>query len=64
MISFNVGVELGQLIALSCMLGVIVLWRRSSSFARHAVLANAAILTAGLVLVGYQMTGFFTSHGA
>ena len=64
MLSFNVGVEIGQLIALSCMLGVIVLWRRSASFVRHAVLANAAILTAGLVLVGYQLTGFFTSHGA
>jgi len=64
MLSFNVGVELGQLIALSCMLGVIVLWRRSASFARHAVLANAAILTAGLVLVGYQLTGFLISHGA
>ena len=64
MLSFNVGVELGQLIALSCMLGVIVLWRKSATFTRHAVLANAALLTAGLVLVGYQLTGFFTSQGA
>ena len=64
MISFNVGVELGQLIALSLMLGVIILWRRSASFARQAVLANAAILTAGFVLVGYQLTGFFVQQGA
>lgn len=58
MISFNVGVELGQLLALSLMLGIIILWRRSASFARYAVLANAAIMTAGLVLIGYQLTGF------
>lgn len=64
MISFNVGVELGQLIALSVMLGVVVLWRRHSSFTRHAVLANAAILTAGLVLIGYQLTGYFVQQGA
>src|SRR5687768_6847109 len=59
MISFNVGVELGQLVALSLMLVVVLVWRSRPSFARQAVLANAAILTAGLVLVGYQLTGFF-----
>jgi hypothetical protein len=64
MISFNVGVELGQLIALSLMLGVVMLWRRSSSFTRHAVAANAVILTAGLVLIGYQLTGYFVQQGA
>lgn len=63
MISFNVGVELGQLLALSLMLGVVVLWRSRPSFARQAVLANAAILTAGLVLIGYQLTGFFIERG-
>jgi hypothetical protein len=61
MISFNVGVELGQLLALSFMLGLIIVWRRSSSFTRHAVLANAAIMTAGLVLIGYQLAGFHFS---
>lgn len=64
MISFNVGVELGQLVALSVMLGVVILWRRHASFVRQAVLANAAILTAGLVLIGYQLTGYFVQRGA
>jgi hypothetical protein len=64
MISFNVGVELGQLIALSFMLALVIAWRRRASFARHAVLANAAILTAGFVLIGYQLSGFITSPGA
>jgi hypothetical protein len=63
MISFNVGVELGQLIALSLMLGIVIVWRSRESFARQAVLANAAILTAGLVLIGYQLTGYFVQRG-
>jgi hypothetical protein len=64
LISFNVGVELGQLIALSFMLAVFAVWRRSAGYTRHAVLANAAILTAGLVLIGYQLTGYFVAKGA
>jgi hypothetical protein len=63
MISFNVGVEIGQLAALSLMLGFVILWRSRPTFARQAVLANAAILTAGLVLMGYQLTGYFFQRG-
>lgn len=63
MISFNVGVEIGQLLALSLMLGIVMFWRSRPSFARQAVLANAAILTAGLVLIGYQLTGYFVARG-
>ena len=64
MVSFNVGVEIGQLIALTVMLGVILWWRKSSSFARHAVLANALILCAGFLLMDYQLAGFFTQKAA
>ena len=64
MVSFNVGVEIGQLIALTVMLGVILWWRRSSSFARHAVLANALILFAGFLLMDYQLAGFLTQKAA
>jgi hypothetical protein len=63
MISFNVGVEIGQLLALSLMLGLVILWRSRAGFARQAVLANAAILTAGLVLIGHQLTGYFIQRG-
>jgi hypothetical protein len=59
MISFNVGVEIGQLIALCFMLGVMLWWRRTSSFMRHAAAANVLIMTAGFVLLGYQLFGFF-----
>jgi hypothetical protein len=64
LISFNVGVELGQLIALSLMLGLMLLWRRARGFPRQAVAANVLILTAGFVLMQYQLAGFFTHRGA
>ena len=64
LISFNVGVELGQLIALSAMLALIALWRRMPSFGRSAVFANVAIMAAGFVLMEYQLAGFFTHPGA
>jgi HupE/UreJ protein len=59
MIGFNVGVELGQLIALAVMLAIILQWRRTASFERSAVAANALILTAGFMLMEYQLAGYF-----
>ena len=64
LVSFNVGVEIGQLIALTLMLGLILLWRRSKGFARQAVFANVFILTAGFVLMQEQLTGYFLHRGA
>lgn len=64
LVSFNVGVELGQLAALSLMLALVVLWRGHASFTRHAVLANFLLLTAGLLLTGWQLAGFLVSSGA
>ena len=63
MISFNVGVELGQLLALSVILAVMLWWRSRSSFAKQATAANVLILCAGLVLMEYQLAGFFTQKG-
>ena len=59
MIGFNIGVEIGQLIALAIFLVVMLLWRRSASFERYAVAANALILTAGFMLIEYQLAGYF-----
>ncbi|MEI9889361.1 MAG: hypothetical protein WDN45_00805 [Caulobacteraceae bacterium] len=56
--------EIGQLIALSLMLGLILLWRRSRGFARQAVAANVVILTAGFVLMQEQLVGYFLHRGA
>jgi hypothetical protein len=61
MVSFNVGVEIGQLLALAAMLIAFNLWRRSGSFLRHAFAANVVLMTAGFVLAGFQLTGYWTS---
>ncbi len=59
MISFNIGVELGQFTALAIILLGFQLWRRSDSFFRHAYFTNMIIMTAGFMLFGYQLTGYF-----
>ena len=61
MIGFNVGVEIGQLLALSAILIGMGYWRRTSSFLKHAYTANTVMMTAGFMLIGYQLTGYFTS---
>jgi len=61
LLAFNVGVEIGQLLALAAILIVMGYWRRSSSFLRHAYTANVVMMTAGFVLIGYQLTGWFVS---
>lgn len=60
LVSFNVGVELGQFMALGAILILMNLWRATDSFRRSAIAANAALMCAGLVLVGYQLTGYVT----
>ncbi len=61
LLAFNVGVEIGQLLALAAILIVMSYWRRTASFWRHAYTANAIVMTAGFVLIGYQLTGYFVS---
>ena len=58
MLSFNVGVEIGQLLALSVMLIAFNAWRTTGSFTKHAYAANVALLTVGFALFGYQLTGY------
>ncbi|KPF90668.1 hypothetical protein IP81_14595 [Novosphingobium sp. AAP83] len=60
LISFNIGVELGQFTALGAILIAMNLWRSTSSFRRSAITANAALMCAGFVLVSYQLAGYFT----
>ncbi|WP_249359352.1 HupE/UreJ family protein [Cupriavidus sp. 2SB] len=61
LLAFNVGVEIGQLLALSAILIVMGYWRRTGSFLRHAYTANVAMMSAGFVLIGYQLAGLFVS---
>lgn len=59
LVAFNIGVEIGQLIALSLILAVMTVWRTTTSFPRFAVAANALLFLAGVVLAGQQLAGFF-----
>lgn len=61
MVAFNVGVELGQFLALGGILIIMNYWRRTASFLRHAYVTNVVLMTAGWILVGYQLTGFFVA---
>jgi hypothetical protein len=61
MISFNVGVEIGQFLALALILIALNAWRATGSFMRYAYVTNVAIMSAGFMLMGYQMTGYFVA---
>jgi hypothetical protein len=61
MIAFNVGVEIGQCIALLFILTLLGFWRRHNSYFTFAKTSNTFLMTGGLVLLGYQLTGYFTS---
>ena len=61
LLAFNVGVEIGQLLALAMILIVMSYWRKTNSFFRHAYTANVAMMSAGFLLIGYQLTGYFVA---
>ncbi len=61
LLAFNVGVEVGQLLALAAILIVMGYWRRTTGFWRHAYTANVIMMSMGFILMGYQITGFFVS---
>ncbi len=61
LLAFNVGVEIGQLLALGAILIAMGAWRRSPSFTRYAFAANAAILVAGMLLTAQQLAGYFAT---
>ena len=58
LLAFNVGVEIGQVLALSAILIIMNHWRHTRSFRPLAYRANVAIMVAGLLLVGYQLAGY------
>jgi hypothetical protein len=61
LISFNVGVEIGQVLVLAVVVTLFNVWRATRSFAPGAFYANLALMAGGFVLMGYQLTGYFTS---
>ena len=61
LVAFNIGVELGQFAALGLILILISAWRHSATFGRFAVLTNTLLMACGVMLTGYQLTGYFSS---
>ena len=57
-LAFNVGVELGQVAALTVMLGFFKIWRSSQTFERFANVANSVLVLAGVGLLYYQVNGY------
>tara|TARA_R110002110_G_scaffold415856_1_gene658363 strand:+ start:459 stop:1133 length:675 start_codon:yes stop_codon:yes gene_type:complete len=57
LISFNVGVEIGQLIALTFVLIAISFWRKHSSYIGLSTATNTLLMSGGMMLVGFQLTG-------
>ena len=60
-VSFNVGVEIGQVLALTAILIGISIWRARPGFLQHAFAANTVLMTGGFILMGYQLAGYFQS---
>src|ERR1041385_8037473 len=58
-VSFNVGVEIGQGLALTAILIALEWWRTHDAFHRHAFAFNGLVTTGGFMLVGYQLSGYF-----
>jgi len=61
-VSFNVGVEIGQVLALTAVLIVLSLWRTRSGFLRHAFATNTLLMAVGFVLTGYQVAGYYLAE--
>jgi hypothetical protein len=62
--SFNVGVEVGQVLALMMVVGLLALWRQRPAFSRHAFAANAVLMSAGFLLFGHHVAGYLLDAGA
>jgi hypothetical protein len=57
-LSFNVGVEIGQIAALTVMLAALALWRKTPSFGQLSRVANLGLMAAGIYLLFVQLHGY------
>ena len=58
-VSFNIGVEIGQVIALTFVVIALGYWRTRPGFSKYALATNGALMMCGFLLVGYQLSGYF-----
>jgi hydrogenase/urease accessory protein HupE len=57
-LSFNLGIELGQIAALCVMVALLFKWRRTQSFLQISNVSNNALIYAGAFLFLFQMHGY------
>jgi hypothetical protein len=57
-LSFNVGVEVGQIAALLVMVTLLATWRHRPSFRRFSFAANLGLIYAGVYLLFTQLHGY------
>jgi hypothetical protein len=61
LLGFNMGVEIGQFLALGFVLIILGIWRRYNSYIKFSNITNTLLMAAGFVLLGYQLIGYFNS---
>ncbi len=61
-VSFNVGVAIGQCLALTAVFIGLSYWRTRAGFLRHAFVTNTLLMAGGFLLVGYQITGYVVAQ--
>jgi hypothetical protein len=61
-VSFNVGVEIGQGLALAAVFIGLSFWRTRPGFLRHAFVTNTLLMVGGFLLVGYQIAGYVVTQ--
>ncbi|MEO1190131.1 MAG: HupE/UreJ family protein [Pseudomonadota bacterium] len=61
LLAFNVGVEIGQILALAVILIVMGYWRKKIGFFHQAYTANVVMMSLGFMLMGFQLTGYFVN---
>jgi HupE / UreJ protein len=61
-LSFNVGVEIGQACALTAVLIALSYWRMRPGYLQHAFATNTLLMAGGFVLMGYQITGYLVTR--
>ncbi|MEK9627998.1 MAG: HupE/UreJ family protein [Nitrospinota bacterium] len=57
-LSFNIGIELGQVAALCMMVALLFKWRRTQSFLQISDVSNNALIYAGAFLFLFQIHGY------
>lgn len=61
LLGFNLGIEVGQFLALGFVLLVMSFWRRHHSYVKFSNTTNILLMSAGFLLVGFQLAGYFST---